>query len=760
MDTASFLAHLRTLPWYKGQIAHLQAIPSRQAVHAPLQTPLASELEQALESRGFWPLYSHQAAAVDLVRKGGNVIVATPTASGKTLCYHVATLQAILEDKHSRAMSLFPTKALAQDQMRQFSALAQSIPQKPTCATYDGDTPRNERTEIRSSAQVVLTNPDMLHMGILPNHRMWSKFLRRLKYVILDEAHIYKGVFGSHIASVIRRLRRLCDHYGGHPQFILCSATIANPGEHADALVGLPCEVVSEDGSPYGGKDFALWDPPLIDEGKSTRRSANTEATLLFAELLKKQVRTIAFSRTRRLAELVYIYVRDRLAESDRALANRVQPYRAGYTPEDRRRIERDLFEGRLLGVSATNALELGIDIGNLDATILGGYPGSIASAWQQAGRSGRRGERSLSVMIASDNPLDQYLVRHPEAFFGKPQERAVISPTNPYVLEPHLMCAAYELPLSKTDQRFFGPDMWPLVKQLEAEQAIRERAGRWFPMPGVRYPAEDVNIRSTSSASYAIIEQESGAVLETVDSARAFFQVHPGAVYLHQGESYVVTDLDIQARVAYAKVLTEPYYTVTKDFTDIRILKVYSKKMAGAVDVCLGQVDVSNTVVSYVRKRQFTEEVLDEQALDLPTQSFVTVALWFDIPAEAMKKIDKEKLDLAGGLHAAEHAAIGMLPLFALCDRADIGGVSTPLHPDTGQPQVFIYDGHPGGVGIAETGYAVIEQLWRATLNAIKECPCEAGCPSCIQSPKCGNNNDPLDKEAGRIVLEKCLWK
>ena len=408
--------------------------------------------------------------------------------------------------------------------------------------------------------------------------------------------------------------------------------------------------------------------------------------------------------------------------------------------------------------MSATNALELGIDIGDLGATILAGYPGSIASAWQQAGRSGRGDERSLSILIGADNPLDQYLMRHPEAFFGKPQENALISPTNPYVLKPHLLCAAYDAPITARDEAIFGEEMWPLLRELEREGRLREQRERWFPTTGVEYPAEEVNVRSTTSAFYQIVEEGSGALLETVDSAVAFSQVHPGAVYLHQGEAYIVTDLDIEGRTALARPHAEPYYTVARDYTDIRILRLSSQATVNGTKVYLGEVDVSNTVVGFKRKRQFTEEVIDDEPLDLPTRSFVTVALWFDIPEEVLGEIDKMKLDLPGGLHAMEHAAIGMLPFFAMCDRADIGGVSTALHPDTGEPQVFIYDGHPGGIGIAEKGYEIIYRLWDATLKTVRECPCRTGCPSCIQSPKCGNNNNPLDKQAAELILERLL--
>ncbi len=758
MNTDAFLDNLKKQPWYRGQVVHREAIAKRSARPGLLDRPLPEALEAHLGALGVTSLYAHQARAINALRVGRNVTVATSTASGKSLCYTIPILESVMANKASRALLLFPTKALAQDQLRKLAELTAFLPRGVKAATYDGDTPSHERGEIRRSAQIILTNPDMLHMGVLPNQHLWRTFLSNLKYIVLDESHVYRGVFGSHVANIMRRLRRVCALYGSVPQFILSSATIANPGEHAERLTGHAFEVVDDDGSPYGGKDFLLWNPPFIDENRMARRSPHSETTMAFTDLLQRNVRTIAFSRSRKLAELIYIYTRDRLREEAPQLVTRIKPYRAGYLAEDRRAVEKGLFSGALLGVSATNALELGIDIGDLDATILNGYPGTIASALQQAGRSGRRGERSLSIMVASDNPLDQYFVRHPEAFFGKPQENALISPANPYILKPHLLCAAFESPITPRDEALFGEEMWPLLKELELRDQVQERNHRWFPSTGVTYPAEGTSIRSTSDALYQIVDEKNGALLETVDAAVAYSQIHQGAVYLHQGDPYVITKLDIPSKTAFARAHAEPYYTVTRDTTDITIEKLVSRKVVGGTAVHLGQVDVSRTVVGFRKKRQFTEEVIADEPLELPTQSFVTIALWFDVPERAIEKIDALKLDLPGGLHACEHAAIGMLPFFAMCDRADIGGVSTALHPDTGKPQVFIYDGHPGGIGISERGYDRIWELWETTLKTITECPCTSGCPSCIQSPKCGNNNNPLDKDAAKLLLEHLL--
>ena len=757
VDISSFPAQVRRMPWYRDQIVHQGDTAARPPRFQALDPILPAALQGALSDLGVQGLYAHQAEAIDALRRGENVIVATSAASGKSLCYHLPVLESILEDRTNCALYLFPTKALAQDQVRSLAQLTRST-DKVRFATYDGDTPTAERGAIRRSTQIVFTNPDMLHLAMLPNHRSWYRLFRSLKYVVVDEAHVYRGVFGSHVANVLRRLRRLCQRYGSAPQFILCSATISNPGEHAERLAGLPFRVVEEDGSPYGGKDFLFWNPPVTDPAKGERRSTNTEAALLFSELIRRSVRTIAFVRSRRLAELLYVYVRDQLSETDPDLAQRVSPYRASYLPEDRRRIEQDLFEGRLLGVAATNALELGIDIGDLDATILVGYPGTIASAWQQAGRSGRRGERSLSVMVAQDNPLDQYLMRHPETFFGKPHESARISLQNPYVLKPHLACAAYEIPLAPGDSKLLGDSFPPLVRELEDEGMLRQRGRQWYLDTAIAYPAQDVNIRSTSPTFYTVVDQESGVILETVDEASAFTQLHPGALYLHQGNPYLITDLNLESRTAYAQVTEAPYYTESRDFTDTRVLSVLKERRAANSRVYLGEVEITTTVLGFRRKAHFTEKVLGEEPIDLPPHVFKTVGLWFDIPPETLRHIVEQRMDLAGGLHAAEHAAIGVLPLFALCDRNDIGGLSTPLHPDTGRPQVFIHDGHPGGVGITEHGYDIIEELWRATLDVIQACPCEAGCPSCIQSPKCGNNNQPLDKNVAALILGDLL--
>jgi DEAD/DEAH box helicase domain-containing protein len=761
MPASAFIQQLIARPEYRDQVAHLERIPARPARFAPLEEPLSPVLQDCLDTNKLSSLYTHQAGAVNAARRGENVMVATASASGKTLCYNVAIIQALLEDRQARAIYLFPTKALAQDQLRTLKEVFSPAALKAgELATFDGDTPQPERTEIKRRARLVLTNPDMLHLGILPNHSSWARFMRHLRYVVVDEAHIYRGVFGSHVANLLARLRRLCRYYGSTPQFILCSATIANPGEHAGQLLGLPCRVIDDDGSPQGGRDFVFWNPPLLDEVKNTRRSANREATDLFTEMVGQRMRSLVFARSRRLTEIIFSYARQNLAERLPALAGRIAAYRAGYLPEQRRQIEQALFSGELLGVVATTALELGIDIGDLEATVLTGYPGSIASTWQQAGRSGRSRERAISFLIGLNNPLDQYFMRHPEYFFERSVENALVNPGNSYIRRAHLLCAAWEQPLSKGDEHFFGPDMPEEIAGLVDEGILRPRHHRWYLTPAVEYPAQGVNIRSASAENYTLVDTDTGSLLETVGDDIAFFQLHPGAVYLHQGDAYLITSLDLPARTALARAVEVDYYTQTRDLTEVSIRRVIAKRQVGRAEVCLGEVEVTTDIVGFKRIQHYTDEVVGEEALELPPIRFPTVAVWFDMPHRVNKRLEADSLDFTGGLHAVEHAAIGILPLFALCDRNDIGGVSTPLHPDTGKAQVFIYDAYPGGIGIAEKGFEMINGLWQATLRAVAECPCQEGCPSCIQSPKCGNNNEPLDKKAAVVMLEELTGK
>ncbi|HEU5298275.1 MAG TPA: DEAD/DEAH box helicase [bacterium] len=753
MDVRAFLDQLKDRPEYAGQIAHERFLPPRPARFAALERALPEALRESLERQGITRLYTHQAEAVAAARAGEHVTVVTSTASGKTLCYNLPVLERLLADPPSRALYLFPTKALAQDQADALAEFGLGV----RVGTYDGDTPQPVRRRVREEAQIILTNPDMLHVGILPQHARWASFFARLRFVVIDDAHIYRGVFGSHVANVIRRLRRICRVHGADPVFICTSATIGNPEEFSRALLGLPVRVVSEDGSPAGPRRFVLWNPPLLDRTRSRRRSAYGEASALLAELVGRGVRTIAFTQARKITELVYRYTRDALEQRAPEAAGRISPYRAGYLPEERRAIERRLFQGDLLGVVSTSALELGIDVGGLDAALLVGYPGTIASTWQRAGRAGRGGEEALVVLIALEDALDQYLMQAPDYLFERPTEHAVIDPENPYILAAHLRCAAAESPLWRADADLFGPRMTDVAAILAEHGDLSSRRDRWYwTRPG--YPAGDVEVRSASGRTFKIVDVQRRRLIGTVDGARAFEQVHPGAVYLHQGESFLVGRLDVAQRTAEVVPAEGDYHTQPRSDTDLDILGTTHRRPWGPTEVCFGDVEVRTQVTGFVRKRLFSDEMLGEEGLDLPEERLQTTAVWFPIPGVLADRVRGQGLDLAGGIHAVEHAAIGLLPLFAMCDRWDLGGVSYPVYPELGGPVIFIYEGHPGGVGITEKGYAVLGEWMAATLRTIERCPCEAGCPSCIQSPKCGNLNEPLDKAAAVLILQALL--
>ncbi|MEW6188739.1 MAG: DEAD/DEAH box helicase [Actinomycetota bacterium] len=755
MDILEFIEALKRDENYRGQIVYLKRIPPRKATFGVLKQSLHEILEESLRKLGIIKLYRHQVQAIDLVRQGKNVTIVTGTASGKSLCYNIPVLEAILKNRRNTALYLFPTKALAQDQLR---ILRQFKLQGQIPATYDGDTPIDERARIRSNANIVLTNPDMLHYGILPHHRMWANFFLNLKYVVIDEVHALRGVFGSNVANIIRRLRRVCAHYGSKPQFILSSATVANPKELAENLTGVEVEVVDRDCSPCGEKFFLFWNPPYLDQSKERRKSSNSEATYLFVQLAKKAIKNITFSKSRRTAELVFKYARDELKDSPDVLS-RTSSYRAGYLAPERRAIEQRLFSGELLGVSSTNALELGIDIGTLDACVINGFPGTIASTWQQAGRAGRKQDASLAILVAQDDPLDQYYMRYPGAFFGRSHEQAIIDFENPYILSKHLLCAAYEIPLSSEDEEYFGKFFLSMVKSLAEEGELLERKSKWFWMKR-EFPAQFVNIRSASQDTYSIVEMESGTLLGTIDSAMAFIYIHPGAIYLHQGDSYLVVELDLDEKVAFVKPTYGDYYTQPREETTLRVLSEIRRKDFSFTPVSFGEVDVTSHIIAYQKRRIFTGEILGVEELDLPPQRFKTEAFWFTIPNKVADELKLDNPQLAGGIHAIEHASIALLPVYAMCDRWDIGGVSTPLHFHTGMPTIFIYDGFEGGVGIAARGYELCEKLLKATLVSIKECECREGCPSCIQSPKCGNWNEPLDKQAAIKILDKLLGR
>jgi DEAD/DEAH box helicase domain-containing protein len=766
MSLTDFLRHLQDASAYEDQLVAVRRLPAREARFGDLERPLPEELAAALRASGVERFYSHQAAAINAARRGEHVTVVTATASGKTLCYHVPVAERLLAGRAARAIYLYPTKALAQDQLgklRGSGLYARLLP-----ATYDGDTPAEERRLIRRAARVILTNPDMLHVSLLPRHPQWASFLANLAYVVVDEVHTYRGVFGSHVAAILRRLRRLCRHYGSDPQFITASATIANPGELVARLTGLETTVVEDDGAPRGERLFALWNPPRLGES-GDRRSPNTEASWLLTELARHGIRSIVFTRARVVAELILRYAQQSLAGIAPALVERIASYRAGYTPAQRREIEGRLFQGSLLGVTATNALELGIDVGGLDAAVLVGFPGTIASTWQQAGRAGRAGQQALAVLVASDGPLDQFLMRRPEYLFERTPERAAVDPGNPYILLRQLLCAAFELPLSPEDTRLFGEELPEIADVLEGAGQLQRAGERWH-WCGSGYPAADVDIRSAGGDPYRIVLRPAGGsasdrqpaegdrLLGTVDTETALQVVYPGAVYLHQGETYLVERLDLQGQTAYVQPASVNYYTTPRVQATVRIEARHEAHALGRTECAFGDVTVTSHVVGYRRQRLLSEALLENVDLELPPRVYRTEGLWFVIPPALQVAAAAEGIDLLGAIHAIEHAAIGIAPLHAMCDRWDIGGVSHPNHPDLGQAAVFIYDAHPGGVGIAAACFERLDQVLRETLDNIRACECSEGCPSCIQSPKCGNNNHPLDKAGAAWLLAQLL--
>ena len=756
MDPQAFLDRLADDPDLAPSLLHVRELPARTPAPVPFPDDLPDLVRSRLGLMGIDGLYTHQRHGLDVLRSGRDLLMATGTASGKTLVYDVAFAEAALTRPKATALFLFPTKALARDQLRQIRGL--KIPQI-RAAVYDGDTPQAERQLIRRNANLILTNPDMLHLSILADHARWGDFLLRLALVVVDEAHVLRGVFGSHVSMVLRRLRRLVAHHGGDPRWCLASATVGNPAELAHRLTGLDVEIVDVDASPTGRKLFALWNPPVVDEETGARRSALATSSSLMAALIDDDVRTIGFARSRRAAELLAEFTRRALIEA--AKRPRVRAYRAGYLAEDRRALEQALASGELLGVASTNALELGIDIGSLDAAVLTGYPGTRASMWQQAGRAGRREGESLAVLVAQDDPLDQYLVHHPEDLFDRPAEATVIDPTNPYVLDPHLRCAARELPLdTDTATRFFGDGAPEGLARLAERGDVKARGDTWHDV-GREPPHRAVDVRAGSGHVYRIVLADSGELLGTADEHRAFATLHPGAVYLHQGEQYLVHALDLAQGVALVEEADPDFYTQARDVTDIEVVAVRERSVVfGEAEMSLGTVRVSNQVTGFVRKLVATNEIVGEVPLALPPALLETTAVWWTLPGRLLDRAGIGPHELAGGIHAAEHAAIGLLPLVATCDRWDVGGVSTPLHEDTGLTTIFVYDGYPGGAGIAERGFRSAERWLHATFERIRECPCRDGCPSCVHSPKCGNGNDPLDKAAATSLLAAILGR
>lgn len=741
-------------------ITHVERLPRQNGITSPWPVWVPGSVLVALQGRGIKAPWRHQVETAELAHSGRHVVVSTGTASGKTLGYQLPVLSALLTDPQACGLYLSPTKALGVDQLSSIESLA--LPGvRP--ALFDGDTPIDERDWARAHSRLILTNPDMLHRGILPNHSRWERVLRRLNYVVIDECHAYRGVFGSHVSLVLRRLRRLARMYGSEPVFILASATVAEPAVAARRLIGSPVAAVTKDSAPRSGADFVLWEPPVLpdtdgENGAPVRRSAPNEVARMMADLVSAGARTLAFVRSRHGAEQTAITARRRLADTDPELLGTVAAYRGGYLPEERRELEKALGSGLLLGVASTNALELGVDIAGLDAALLAGYPGTLASVWQQAGRAGRGAQRALVVFVARDDPLDSYLVHHPDKVFGTPIEAAVTDPGNPYILGPHLACAAAEHRLTIADLELFGDRALSVIDDLVTKKVLRARPSGWF-HHDTRHPADTVNLRGSGGGEVAIVDLDTGRLLGTVDEARAPAAVHPGAVHLHRGQTYSVLDLDLDAGVALVQEDRPEWSTIarsvsTVEITETETLQTYSLPLGGGgIQVGLGKVCVTEQVVGYLRRRH-GGELIDMVPLDMPEHVLQTRAVWYTIGSHLLSLAGIADRDVPGALHAAEHAAIGLLPLFAGCDRWDIGGLSTNLHPNTGEPTVIVYDGYPGGAGFADRGHDILLEWLTAVRETVRSCPCTAGCPSCVQSPKCGNGNQPLDKAAAIVVL------
>ncbi len=728
------------------EIAYTGLEPSREARSEPLPDDLDPRVAIALVSGGVTSLYGHQAEAWEAARRGENVVVTTGTASGKSLAFNLPVLDAIAREPKTRALYLYPTKALAQDQAR---ALAELRLKGLKPAIYDGDTPAERRWQIRKWSNLILTNPDMLHVGVLPHHDRWGDVLHNLRYVIVDEAHVYRGVFGSHVANVLRRLRRLARIYDAEPQFLLASATVANASELAHALTGRAATVVERDTSPRAEREVVIWNPPLLDPELGLRASPLGDAARLLSQLTSRGLRTICFAKSRKAAELIHRFTVERV---DAATAKRLAPYRAGYTPEQRREIERRLVEGDLLGVTATDALELGIDIGLLDCAISVGFPGTVASLRQQWGRAGRRG-RGLAVLVASEDALDQFFAREPEALFSRRVEAAILDHANSRILDPHVLSAAFEAPISEDEAATLGRE----ALQRAAVLPELEHTPAGYVWKGRDYPAARISLRSGDAEAFSVVDHDTGALLGLVERERASTTVHEGAVYLHLGEQYIVEELDLEGRVALVVSANVDWYTQVKKETETTIEESRRAERRLGVELHFGRVSVSEQVIAYARKTVRDGSTIDVVPMLMPETTFETEAIWFCPEPELLEGLGQMPT-LLGTLHAAEHTLIALLPLWAMCDRWDIGGLSTNVHYQTGAPTIFVYDGHSGGVGITARGFDQFEGWVEDTTRLLQRCPCTSGCPSCVQSPKCGNLNEPLDKAGARTLLERML--
>jgi DEAD/DEAH box helicase domain-containing protein len=766
------LKHLQSTDWYDGQIAHIEEIPARDARFTKLEPVPPGGVTEVLRADGIEQFYTHQAEAIAQARAGRDVVVVTGTASGKTLCYNVPVLESLYRDPDACALYLYPTKALAQDQLRTLKRYIDADAQLPmTTGTYDGDTPPNARRKLKNEANVLLTNPDMLHAGILPNHGTWSRFFSRLQYVVVDEVHSYRGVFGSNVSHVLRRLNRIAEHYGAEPTYVCCSATIRNPGELAERLTGRQMVVVDNDGAPRGPKTFVIWNPPFFGDSGVERRSANVEASRILSDLVARGHHTIAFVRARVVSEIVARYAQDNLARTAPSRAQSVKAYRGGYLPEERREIERALFGGDLKGVVSTNALELGIDIGAMEGAILVGYPGTIASTWQQAGRAGRGAEPSLVVLVPHDAPIDQYMARHPGYFFGRSPESAVIDPHNPHIVLSHLRSAAFELPITREDFDQFGEYCGPIIKILDDDRQVRQQGDKIF-WTGPSHPSADVKLRNISDDVYTIIDtgspdrpDDANKVIGTIDEPGAFMQLYPGAVYIHHGETYFVDDLDVKRKIVKVQKEDTDYYTQSITEVKITVENEDLRKEWNRSEVYWGDLSVTSLTYMFKKVKFGSRDSLGFGALDLPEQKLLTTGMWLLPHPEAYRLVKDAGRVPREGLLGISNVIKEVIPIFAMCDTMDVGASvdSSASHA----PGVYVHDRFPGGLGFAHKAYELIDEIMRACLELIDNCPCEDGCPSCVGSPLPPYSHlDPdvsmrgmiPDKESARSILHHLL--
>jgi len=763
MDITHFLNQIKASSRYENQIVHNEKIPAREALYSPL--PLKQQVKAALSGIGIEDLYVHQAEAIEKIREGKDIVLCTTTASGKSLTYMVPVFETILNEPEATALYISPLNALVNDQLKSFLELEKALKSGAGIARYTGALSEVEKRKVREGqTNVVLTNPEMIHMSFLAWHHLWKRFFSNLRFIVVDESHYYRGVIGSNMANLLRRLLRVAKYYGASPQFICCSATIGNPDDHTETLIGRKASVIENNGSLQGSQQFVFWNPPLYlnNKGCTLRRSSFSEASSLFSKAVQAGFQTLAFTRSRQGVERMYKSCKEILRS--RNLPPAICSYRSGYFDREREEIEKKMNSGELRGIISTNALELGIDIGGLDACILDGYPGTVMSTRQQAGRAGRSGKESLVILVAGTNALDQYYMRNPADFFARSNENAVLNPKNPYILAGHLLCAAKEIPLRMSDENFFGKGYPRVVELLEAEGLLAGDDLKYSTDP---FPYKHVSLRGIDNNTYSLLAfegQKRFPIEKDIEETLAFRECHPGAVYIHRGESYYINRIDHEKKEIHAIKTHDTYYTKPMIDSSVLVQETYAVKPllhAPEVEVGLGEVEVTDRVIGYRKIQTQSNDVMSAHSLEMPQVSLQTMALWLKLPDRLQELVTEHKLDFAGGIHAIEHAMISMYPLHLLVDRNDVGGISTPSHSDLEDKSgIFIYDGHRGGVGYAEKGYDLIEEVLDGTLKAIESCPCESGCPSCIQSPKCGNNNEPLDKHAAIMLLHELLGK